>query len=64
MNTSALKRARRERTQQPMSYLFQPRVSKFPGAQHTLDQVLEGIDLCIAQTAAQQPQVIAFLKNC
>jgi len=42
---------------------FQPRVSKFPGAQHTLDQVLEGIDLCIAQTAAQQPEVIAFLKN-
>jgi cytosol alanyl aminopeptidase len=42
---------------------FQPRLSKFPGAQRTLDQVLEAIDLCIAQTAALQPQVIAFLKN-
>jgi alanyl aminopeptidase len=46
-----------------LEVFFQPRVGKFPGAQHTLDQVLEGIDLCIAQTAAQQPEVIAFLKS-
>jgi cytosol alanyl aminopeptidase len=42
---------------------FRPRLDKLPGAQRTLDQVLEGIDLCIAQTFAQQPEVIAFLKN-
>ncbi|MGA7414615.1 MAG: M1 family metallopeptidase [Bryobacteraceae bacterium] len=42
---------------------FRPRLDKLPGAQRTLDQVTEGIDLCIAQTAAQQPEVVAFLRN-
>ena len=42
---------------------FRPRLDKLPGAARTLDQVLEGIDLCIAQTAAQQPEVVAFLRN-
>jgi hypothetical protein len=42
---------------------FKPRVDKFVGAPRTLDQVVESINLCIAQTAAQKPQVEAFLAN-
>jgi alanyl aminopeptidase len=40
---------------------FAPRVDKFVGAPRALDQVLEGIDLCIANKAAQTPSVAAFL---
>jgi alanyl aminopeptidase len=42
---------------------FKPRVDKFVGAPRALDQVLEGIDLCIATVSAQRPSVEAFLKN-
>jgi len=42
---------------------FEPRVDRFVGARHSLDQVLEGIDLCIAGKAAQAPSVAAFLAK-
>jgi alanyl aminopeptidase len=42
---------------------FEPRVGKFVGAPRALNQVLERIDLCIANKQAKQPDVTAFLKN-
>ena len=42
---------------------FKPNVSKFIGAPRTLDQVLEGIDVCVANKAAQEPSVAAFLQK-
>jgi len=42
---------------------FEPKVDKFVGARRTLDQTLEGIDLCIAAKAAQEPSVAAFLSK-
>jgi alanyl aminopeptidase len=42
---------------------FKPRVDKFVGAPRALSQVLEAIDLCIAQVAAQRPSVEAFLQK-
>ena len=42
---------------------FKPRVDKFVGAPRALDQVLESIDLCIANKAAQAASVTAFLQK-
>jgi hypothetical protein len=42
---------------------FQPRVKDFVGAPRTLDQTIEGIDLCIANKAAQAASVAAFLRK-
>jgi cytosol alanyl aminopeptidase len=42
---------------------FAPRVDKFVGAPRALDQVIETIDLCIANKAAQGPGVAAFLAK-
>jgi len=42
---------------------FEPRVNKFVGAPRTLDQVIEGVDLCIANKAAQESGVAAFLSK-
>jgi alanyl aminopeptidase len=42
---------------------FRPLVDKYPGAPRNLAQVLEGIDLCIARKAAQEPSVQAFLEK-
>ena len=42
---------------------FAPRVGKFVGAPRALDQIIEGIDLCIANKAAQGPAVAAFLAK-
>jgi alanyl aminopeptidase len=42
---------------------FKPRVDKFVGAPRALDQVIEAINLCIAQVAAQRPSVEAFLQK-
>jgi alanyl aminopeptidase len=42
---------------------FEPRADKLLGARRTLNQVLEAIDVCIAETAEQTPSVEAFLKN-
>jgi alanyl aminopeptidase len=42
---------------------FAPLVDKYTGAPRNLAQVLESIDLCIAQKAAQQDSVKAFLEK-
>jgi alanyl aminopeptidase len=42
---------------------FGPRVGQYSGATRTLAQVLEEVDLCIANKAAQEPGVIEFLRE-
>jgi cytosol alanyl aminopeptidase len=42
---------------------FQDRAPKLPGGPRNLAQSLEGIDLCIASRAAQEPGVREFLKT-
>jgi alanyl aminopeptidase len=42
---------------------FAPKVDKFVGAPRALDQTIEAIDLCIANKAAQEPGVAAFLSK-
>jgi len=42
---------------------FEPKVGKLLGARRNLDQVLESIDGCIAQTAQQRPSIEAFLQK-
>jgi alanyl aminopeptidase len=42
---------------------FEPRVDQLMGAPRTLSQVLESIDVCIAQKSAEQPSVEEFLKK-
>ena len=42
---------------------FEPRVDRLLGARRSLNQVLEGIDVCIAQKAEQTPSVEAFLQK-
>jgi alanyl aminopeptidase len=42
---------------------FAPRIDQYPGAPRDYAQVLEGIDLCIAQKSAQEPSVRAFLEK-
>ncbi|MBZ5723933.1 MAG: M1 family metallopeptidase [Acidobacteriia bacterium] len=42
---------------------FAPRVDKYTGAPRALAQAIEGIDLCIAIKAAQEPSVAAFLEK-
>ncbi|HUB81083.1 MAG TPA: M1 family aminopeptidase [Bryobacteraceae bacterium] len=42
---------------------FAPLVDKYSGAPRNFAQVLEGIDLCIAQKAAQEGSVKAFLEG-
>jgi len=42
---------------------LEPRVGKFVGARRTLTQVLESIDLCIANKATQEPSIAAFLTK-
>jgi alanyl aminopeptidase len=42
---------------------FKDRVAKYPGAARSLAQTLEGIRIREAQVAAQQPGIIAFLKQ-
>lgn len=42
---------------------FEPKLSELTGAPRILDQVLESIDNCIANKAAQEPSVVAFLKH-
>lgn len=42
---------------------FEPRVDQLTGAPRTLSQVLESIDVCIAQKKAEQPSIEAFLKK-
>lgn len=42
---------------------FEPKASKLVGARRTLNEVLESIDGCIAQTRQQRPSVEAFLQK-
>jgi len=42
---------------------FEPKAGQLLGARRTLNQVLETIDGCIAQTTRQSPSVAAFLQN-
>ncbi len=50
-------------SKQELESFFAPHVANFSGAPRALSQVLEGIDLCIAQKDAQQASVAAFLKK-
>ena len=50
-------------SKQELQNFFQPRVDKFTGAPRALSQVLESVDVCIAEKQAQEPSVEAFLKN-
>jgi alanyl aminopeptidase len=52
-----------EKSKAELKDFLEPRTSKFVGAPRALQQTLEGIDLCIAQTASQKPSVAAFLQN-
>jgi alanyl aminopeptidase len=42
---------------------FRPRIAQFVGGPRNLDQVLEGIDLCIAYRDAQQASLVEFLQK-
>lgn len=42
---------------------FEPRIGNLTGGPRTLSQVLESIDVCIAQKQAEQPSVESFLKD-
>ena len=42
---------------------FAPLVDKYSGAPRDFAQILESIDLCIAEKAAQEPSVAAFLEK-
>jgi alanyl aminopeptidase len=42
---------------------FAPKVGQFSGAPRELAQIVEGIDLCIADKAAEAPSVAAFLAR-
>jgi len=42
---------------------FEPRLDKLLGARHTLSEVLERINTCIASTAEEGPSVAAFLAK-
>lgn len=52
-----------EQSKEELRSFFEPRVDKFTGAPRMLQQVLESIDVCIANKAAQEPSVVAFLKH-
>jgi cytosol alanyl aminopeptidase len=50
-------------SREELKNFFAPKVGKFVGAPRALDQTLEQIDLCIANKAAQEPGVVAFLAK-
>lgn len=52
-----------EQSLNQLKNFFEPRTAKFVGAPRTLSQVLEGINVCIAEKSAQEPSVVAFLKK-
>ncbi|MGA8028089.1 MAG: M1 family metallopeptidase [Bryobacteraceae bacterium] len=52
-----------EQSESDLKSFLEPRVDKFTGAPRVLKQVLEGIDVCIADKAAQEPSVVAFLQK-
>jgi alanyl aminopeptidase len=50
-------------SKQKLQSFLQPRVAQFTGATRALAQVLESIDVCIAERAAEEPSVSAFLQK-
>ena len=42
---------------------FEPKIVQFTGGPRAMAQILEGIDLCIATKAAQEPSVVSFLQK-
>ena len=50
-------------SKQELQNFFGPRAEEFTGAPRALSQVLERIDVCIAEKAQQEPNVAAFLKQ-
>ncbi|HXJ91987.1 MAG TPA: M1 family metallopeptidase [Terriglobia bacterium] len=48
---------------QDVEDFFKGRSTKYAGGPRNLDQVLEGIDLCIAYKQAQEPSLAEFLKQ-
>lgn len=52
-----------DQSRDALKNFFAPRVDKLTGAPRTLSQVLERIDVCIAQKNAEEPSVTAFLKK-
>jgi len=50
-------------TRKQLQDYFAPLVDKYDGAPRKLAQVLEGVDLCVAQVAAQRPSVTEFLAK-
>jgi alanyl aminopeptidase len=51
------------RSKEELQEFFEPRAAKLLGAPRMLSQVLEGVDVCIAVKAAQEPSVEAFLQQ-
>ncbi len=52
-----------QESKQELRSFFEPKLKELTGAPRILDQTLEGIDVCIANKAAQEPSVVAFLKH-
>jgi alanyl aminopeptidase len=50
-------------SRQELQSFFAPKVDRYAGAPRNLAQTLEGIDLCIANKAAQQDSVKVFLEK-
>jgi alanyl aminopeptidase len=46
-----------------LANFFESRISKFVGGPRSFSNVLEEVDLCIAQKAAQEPSVVEFLRK-
>lgn len=49
-------------SKQQLQTFFAPRIANFTGGPRVLSQVLESIDLCIAEKQAQEAGITAFLK--
>ncbi len=50
-------------SEEKLKNFFEPRVDKFTGAPRALSQVLENVNVCIAEKQAQEPSVEEFLKK-
>lgn len=52
-----------EQDKQELQSFFEPRISKFTGGPRILENVVERINVCIAEKKTQEPSVEAFLKK-
>ena len=52
-----------EASRNELNAYFEQKASQFTGAPRALAQTIEGIDLCIADKAAEEPGVAAFLAK-